>query len=221
MGKKTQHESPVIESLNEIKFKGKDGKEYRLGDGLDEDDVFPFKDKYKISYEAIKRIARAAGIWMTGESVVMSHGADPTIAVTVLFSCLTGKGGTCIHDGPTSFSKVGEASHENTRSITGKYKVTTAEKRGFERGVIEHLGFPKIYGESEFDEDESDKQSRITLSMKEQSMIAPLVNQILASRTKKQLKEASASIQEESSNLSGNQLQYLRILYEKQESKLN
>lgn len=226
----------------DLEIVGLNGSKIKLGELLSTQDILEYETrrdgvvipKYKITYEATKRLARFAGIFMVDEELLYSHidsKDEHHISLKIRFDCLTKiKEGRCSHDGPIHFTKVGEASHLNTRSITKKYQTTTAEKRGFERGVIEHLGIPNLYGESEFESDDTDigtkkdqkekSKTSTGLNPNDELGIAKEISTILLSRSIEALEVVQDQIKKKRKVLNVRQLEYLRNLYAKKEKEL-
>ncbi len=206
--------------MNIMFFEDSEGGKHTLGELLTQSDVFPFEvkrggktiTKHKISYDGIRRIARAAGINKYDFDVLLAPTQTNGMTTYIKVSLTTPEG---------VFVKLGEAGEINTKGISARYKGVMAEKRGFERAVIEYLGLPNIYGESEFAEEEGGEEaSKESFSSKDVEAIAPFVNELNEAASTEALEAVGHKIKDAAKSLTAVQLKKLRDLYSERDTQL-
>ena len=180
-----------------------------------------------LSHSAVQKIARIAGI-ATNAKVEESQNIIPSaensfntvVSVTIKCNAATNpKSNTgCVHDWYENYlTMTGEASKLNTGR--GKdYLRTMAEKRGYDRAVLRHLGIDGVYSEEEaiaFDEDAKSKVD--VISEDDLKGLVEFVNGIFQAKNVIELKKVADQIKK--TNCNENQLTYLRELYKKANSK--
>ena len=171
----------------------------------EEDKIFK-TTKYVITYEGIKKIAKAAGITRYDAKLLVS----PTIEnkYTCVFWVEIFAGEFRI------YGKVGSANEENTSGIARRHKEVIAEKRGYSRAVIEFLGLPYIYGEDEItSEDDERIKTKTGLKQDDFEEIKDWIKLIVESTEIKSLKDVGKKILEKITEFSEEQVEYLRKLY--------
>lgn len=219
-------ESQIKTSLS---FVNKNGKTQLLSSVVSPDEIWEYKVRRKregkmsekikhvLSYEAVKRIAKEAGISQIGLEIFDHPRLENKMNtyLNVIFGCQNCQhGGFLDEKGNAIFQKLGEASDENTSSITKLYKGTIAEKRGFVRGVIEHLSLPDMYGEEEFNEkDEESDGTGLKQSELKELADSGIINSILNARTLDELQTVGESLKERITSFSEKQVDYLKRLY--------
>lgn len=190
---------------------------------------FITEKKWLIRRDAIRRIAKEAGIYnVTKEKVYdpsfennYQHGFDVTVHCTIVHED-EDKKETCIH-GFSMTTMLGEASDSNTRGISRSYKGLTAERRGYARAVLVHLELSNIYGEDEFItedeligvEGEGEVSESIDLKPEEFKEISDHINKITIASTLDELIEVGRSIKSKTTEFNDSQLKLLRRYYEK------
>lgn len=164
------------------------------------------REKYMISYEGCKRLARAVGLRRTGSEVVVAPTLENKMTTYIMITVTDEKG--------NSTSRLGEASNENTAGISAMYKGAMAEKRGFVKAVIDHVALENFYGEEEFKEESLAEEPVKVLSKADFEALAPQLNMILNAQSKQDLDKVGLELKKISSEISTLQLDYLRKVYE-------
>lgn len=225
-------ESPVVTPIIEEEFTpleqsfvGKDNDIHPLTEVIDPDiDVYKKEKRtkgtdgkttvevrYLLRRDAVRKIAEAAGL-KSSKVVVFAPSIDNNYLTAFDITVTDPLGNTT--------TMLGEASNENTRGISKMYKALTAERRGYVRAILAHLGLKGIYGEDEFiEEDDIDVEEDKMPTKEEFEKIAPLVNRILNAESKTALQEIGEEIKGEVESLSEKQMNYLRELYKKNLNK--
>jgi hypothetical protein len=239
-----QKETVLIDSKDQT-FIDKEGNHVKLMDFIHPEEVWEIESKrstdttitivkrHFILYEGIKRLARESGIFYFDKVPVYT----PTIENKDLYGfdvtvyCSSGMDGMpdlngfreCLH-GFFKTSMLGEANNSNTKRLSDKYKGLTAEKRGYVRAVINHLGLRNIYGEDELEEEQSDNEGRsvdiTNIARDEFEELAPVVNDIFNSDTKEKLEIKMNLIASEANKYSMAQLAFLRKICSNKLSEL-
>ena len=127
----------------------------------------------------------------------------------------------CLHDPySTELTMTGEADLKNTGK-GGTYLRMMAEKRGYDRAVLRHLGVMGVLSEVEASALESDeeKQKVDVIEPDDLKKIVDLVNGILMSKTKDELIEVGNIIKTTKESYNDTQIAYLRELYKKANSR--
>ena len=177
-----------------------------------------------IIYDGIKRLAKAAGIYHFTKQKMY----DPTIENNELFGfditiwcnakTTKMKKDFCRH-GYHQTTMLGEASKLNTKSIGEKYKATMAEKRGYVRAVINHLGLVDILGEDELGEPQEIDETPPELKKEEFENLSSLLNDIIGAVSKEGLDNIGANIATKKTTLNDAQIGYLRKVFRKKLSE--
>lgn len=216
-----------------LNYKGQETKlmKFLKKDEVWEQDVKRYTDDNKvlvvkkkiITYDGIKRLAKESGIYNFTKQVLYSPGIENNdlhgFDVTVFCNALLG-GDFCTH-GYHKTTMVGEASKLNTKSIGEKYKATMAEKRGFCRAVISHLGLVDILGEDELGEPQEIDDTPQDLKRAEFEDLSGILNKILNAMNKDALILVGTEIKfADEGRYSKNQIEYLRKVYKKRLSEL-
>lgn len=201
-------------------FIDKDGRRNILLAFLKEDEVWEKevkrtgKTKKIITYEGIRRLAREAGIYYFHKKKLY----DPSIdnfqlrAFDVTIFCKKKEGVDCQH-GFHMTTMVGSADDKNTANIGGNHKDTMAEKRGFCRAVIQHLGLVDIYSDAEMDEEEGGVQKKHDLKPSQFESLGPILNKILNCATKEELHDVGAEVNTMKQDMTPEQVEYLKKVY--------
>lgn len=194
------------------------------------DDKITIVKRHFILYDGIKRLGREAGIFYSDKIQVYA----PTIENKDLYGfdvtvyCSAGSGDVlpdpkgnfeCIH-GYFKTSMLGEANNENTKRLSGKYKGLTAEKRGYVRAVINHLGLKNIYGEDELDEEKTENPSDESISRPDFEALREVLSKLLNAEDKDSLVLVGESINVDKEKFSKEQIEYLRLVFNKKMATL-
>lgn len=190
------------------------------------DEIIPFESKerrdgklvtitkYKLRYEAIKKIARSEGLYLKDFTLIL----EPTHEnkFTSYFKVVVG---TPKED----IIRLGESSDENTSTISKKYKGMTAIRRGFSRAVLEYLAIADLYGEDEIVEPDKGTPENIGLQESEFEALSEEINAILMTKDESVLSHIADNIKTKFSQgkYTQSQIEYLRKLFNEQLTKIN
>jgi len=200
----TLHDGRIVSTLQYI---DRDRDVYKKEKKSKVDGKIQVETKWILKRDAIKRISDAAGL--TFSKVLV-------IAPSIDNNYLTAFDVTVVDPAGKSTTMLGEASNDNTRGVSKMYKALTAERRGFVRAVLNHLGITNIYGEDEFvEEDDVEIDDSAMPSKDEFEEITQFANKILNAETKEDLQSVGEEIKAKAKGLSDKQMNYLRKLYEK------
>lgn len=233
---KKNHKEVIVRSekkntdLSEISFINRNARLVKLIDFVGPDEIWPFevkrgqsiKTKFVLSYEAVKKVAHEAGISISAIDYKVTPSNENRMSRDLVIQLICQ---SCPHKGFQNkeknciFPKVGEASDENTNGISRAYKATMAEKRGFVRGVIEHLRLPNMYGEEEFSAEEEKEESKIP-KPSELKELSEIINEILNAKNEKTLQKVGRKLKTDSTRYTSLQINYLRELYGKRLTQL-
>lgn len=120
-----------------------------------------------------------------------------------------------IHDVNEKYTtEIGESNRGNLGSRGRNNPANMAQKRGYDRAVFRHLGITGLLGEDELPDDIETTNQVNKLTHEDQKVIAPLINDILQSKTKKDLISFRTKMKNQS-GLSEGQLDVLRNLWKK------
>lgn len=232
--KKIKQENKIEDDL---KFLDAKGKEVKLKKVVSEKETWllekrgqPVKTRI-ISNKGVQKIAREAGIRTQyevkeSENIIPKPENSMLHIVEVTIECMAADKKNpqgCFHDPyDKKLTMTGEASRQNTGR--GKdYLRSMAEKRGYDRAVLRHLGMDGVYSEEEASAFEADEDKKKVENNKPEDFeqIAPMINLLLNAKDKKELANAVATIKSNSTSYNPAQLQYLRELYAKRNSEVN
>jgi hypothetical protein len=124
------------------------------------------------------------------------------------------KPGKCFHKSDSNFFSTGESSRLNTGSRGGSYMRIMAEKRAYDRGVLQHLGINgnvNIYSEDEAESFEEQPATPIDSIIEKLSSV---LNDIINTTTKEDLKRVGENIRK--MELSEEEKAYLRTIWLRQ-----
>lgn len=171
---------------------------------------FVTEKRYLIKRDGIRKIAGVAGIKPeVMKTLVVSPSVTNNymIAFDVTIEDLDGKKTTML----------GEASNENTKGIARMYKGLTAERRGYSRAVLVHLGLTNVYGEDEFVLEEEIQDGEIDTttshdlpSPEEFVKIKDVISLFTGATNRKELQDAVEKSREIKDELSPEQMNLLR-----------
>lgn len=223
----------VVDEPIDLLFHGTKG-DVNVDDVISKDELYTVTKKRKdgnkfvtekrtlIKRDGIRKIAEAAGILTKFEKKLI---IEPSVTNRYMIAF-----DVTVTDGNgRETTMLGEASDENTKGISKMYKGLTAERRGWSRAVLVHVGLTGVYGEDEFiqedeiaDEENIDKETSYdSLSHDSFKEIVPFVNAINASKSKSELRRVIESISSEKDKLSKEQKDYLNKLIKKNLIKLD
>lgn len=230
---KKQNEEIVIPA---VKFLDKEGKEITLDTVLSKEDYWMSKSRKKenwiVAHRGVEKIAKAGGIKPQINTTFKldverdyKNGMDTEVVATMTCQAwkvtetgtVVGNTEMCVHDSDRVFYSTGEASRQNTGSRGGSYMRIMAEKRAYDRGVLQHLGLNgevNIYSEDEADGFSEEKNKPLDDIIVK---LSPILNEILNCTNKDQLDLVGKKIREE--KYDEEELEYLRVVWARQNSK--
>jgi hypothetical protein len=219
-----------------IEFLDKEGKPITLDKVLEQGDYWVSKnrkgDSWIITHNGVIKLAKVAGIkppinttfkLETEKSYV--NGMNVEIIADMICEAFITTDGTgiepmsatlstplkCLHGSDQVFHSTGEASRDNTYGISGKYMRTIAEKRAYDRGVLQHLELNErvnVYSEAEspdFIEEPAKPVDQII------EKLSPTLNEILNATSKDELIRIAGNIRD--MQLDEEEKAYLRIIW--------
>ena len=208
-----------MDGLNQT-FKSVAGNPIKLKDFLTESDWWTLKTRssfvYIVLHDAVKKIAREAGINTDPEYSIMIPPSVNNNYTTVMQVKICDSTGKCTTD-------IGEVSRDNLGSRGRNNPVNMAQKRAFDRAVFNHLGITGLLGEDEIQEDEEKNtmDDFESLPDEEKKIIAPLLNQIFAAKIKPDLMKFKAEMVKQKVGLNEAQLSVLRKRWTKKLAELS
>lgn len=208
-------------------FLDKEGKIIKVKNLIDEKETWLLEKKREnksiriLAHSAIQKIAKVAGINSNYEVEESEHiipkpeNSMLNIVEVIIHCSAKTKNGGCVHDTQNYLRMTGEASKLNTGR--GKdYLRTMAEKRGYDRAVLRHLGIEGVYSEEEAIAFEAEEQAKIdVINADDIESIHEHINSILAAKSKEDLEKVAMQIKEQMNNYNENQIQFLREQYSK------
>ena len=217
-----------------VKFLDKEGKEASIDVVLAKEDYWVSRNKksvnWIVSHRGVEKIAKVAGIKpqintkfeiqvQPSYANAMAHEVVATMTCEAvpltlkdLVPCLK-----CAHDSDVTFFSTGEAGRGNTGARGGSYMRIMAEKRAYDRGVLQHLGINgevNIYSEDEspdFEEEKDKPLDDVILKL------SPILNEILNSTNKEELNVIAEKIRKE--KLDEQELKYLRGVWKRKNNE--
>lgn len=196
-------------------FVDKKGNDVMLLKFLKKEEWWTLKKRDRISviltHDGVKRIADAAGILGNYDIKVLT---DPNpgnnnqywVQITI-----------CDGDGRCT-TETGESNRGNLGSRGRNNPANMAQKRGYDRAVLRHLGINGLLGEDDIDEDKEENMK--TLSPEEAKTIAPLINELLAVKKKADIDAFNKKMKQLAPTFKEEQLSVLRNLRDKQQGAL-
>jgi hypothetical protein len=163
---------------------------------------------YIVYHDAVERIANLAGIRSDPEykfHIQPTTQNNYTTAVEIKITDHTGR----------STVNMGESSRGNLGARGRQNPINMAQKRAFDRAVFKHLGISGLLGDDELP-DEPEEQLMDKISHEEKQKIAPLINEIFASKKKTDLSVFKQKMSKIKVEYSEGQLEVLRSLWKKQ-----
>lgn len=188
-----------------------------LKDFLSNDDWWEMKQRgqnrsiYILTHAGVKKISNVAGISTdVGYTVLINptHENNYTIAIQAR-----------VQDSNKVTTEIGEANRNNLGTRGKQNPVNMAQKRAFDRAVLTHLGIVGFLGEDELPDDDSEKMENLTPD--EAKEIVDLLNEIFATKTKKELNDFSKKMKELKDSLLPKQVDVLRNAWYNQMNKFN
>jgi len=215
---KIEEAVPVKETVKEPELLGldqyflsKDRGPILLRDFLIEGDWYELKSRKRIvhilTHAAVQKISREAGITSTPEYTMMVQPSTTNNYTFVIQIRITDHTGRQTVD-------LGESNRNNLGLKGRSNPANMAQKRAFDRAVFNHLGITGLLGEDEI-QDEEDTEEMEKLTPEESQVIAPLINELFAAKTKSVLSAFSNKMKKEKDKYSDKQLEVLRGLYKK------
>jgi hypothetical protein len=224
-----------------VKFLDREGKEASIDVVLAKEDYWVSRNKksvnWIVSHRGVEKIAKVAGIKPQintrfeiqvepNYANAMAHEvvANMTCEAYEIIDTPSGKklgvldtSLKCLHGSDKVFFSTGEAGRGNTGARGGSYMRIMAEKRAYDRGVLQHLGINgdvNVYSEEEaeaFDKDPGKPLDQII------EKLSPILNKILNAESKDQLKTIAEEIRKE--KLDEQELEYLRGVWKRKNNE--
>lgn len=169
-----------------------------------------------LTHDAVRKIADKANLRAVDYKVLTQPDEHNGYQYTIM--C------TIEHKTRGRFVEIGESNRKNLGVRGRRNPANMAQKRAFDRAVLNALGITGLLSEEELS-DEEQEEVMDKLTMDEQKAIAPLINQINLAKTKENLYEFNRRMKKDVTsgkldNLNDTQLDYLRLLYKKKVGEL-
>jgi len=216
-----------------VQFLDKEGKVVSLDTILSQDDYWVHKNKkqnnFIVSHRGIEKLAKVSGIKPQintrfeiqvepNYANAMAHEVVATMTCEAVSKTRkVDESDKCFHTSDPIFYSTGEAGRGNTGARGGSYMRIMAEKRAYDRGVLQHLGINgdvNVYSEEEaeaFDKDPGKPLDQII------EKLSPILNKILNAESKDQLKVIAEEIRKE--KLDKQELEYLRGVWSRKNNE--
>jgi hypothetical protein len=222
--KKVKEEKEVEEKIIESTFLNSKGKEVKVSDIICKEDCWFLKraSKWVLAHNGVQKLAKVAGIseqYSVSDPIVQpSYENELEYLFRVTIHCKSGVNSKCMHGEPDT-SMLGEANRVSAPNRGRGYLAIMAEKRGYDRAVLKHLGLVNVYSEVEADEFEKEDNEQENLHRDEFEGIADDVNKIINSKGTDDLKKILPVIKKRIGTYNSKQQEYLRKLFAKQVAK--
>lgn len=223
MKKKTTENVKILDSspidigdgLNQS-FLNSKSKSIKLKDFLKKHEWWVLKKRNSISviltHDAVKRIADEAGIKQDPKYEVLTQPLHANNFQYLIQCTICDATGKCT-------TELGESNRANLGSRGRSNPANMAQKRSYDRAVFRHVGINGLLGEDEMDEEK--EQNVKTLSPEQAKAIAPLLNELLAVKDKKQIDAFNKKMKVDALNYAPEQLDVLRGLRDKKLGELS
>lgn len=189
-------------------FRGKDGSSLKVQKILEPTDVWKLAKRNStaliISHNGVKKIADAAGISSNVEYLILTQPKYDNNYQYLIQAKICDDTGKCTVE-------LGESNRNNLGSRGKNNPANMAQKRAYDRCVLRHLGIDGMISEDELPD--QDEYMNDTLSPEDMLAIAPLINQILAAKSKPDLIAFNKIMVKESVKYNVEQLEKLRTVY--------
>lgn len=211
--KKKSINEPELKGL-EQSFVNKDGKKVVLKSFLTEADWWVQKSRTRTAYivlhDAVKRIADEAGIAGDPDYKILISPSVTNNYMTAIQVTICDSKGRCTNE-------IGETSRDNLGTKGRANPINMTQKRAYDRAVFRHLKITGLLGEDEIQEDENKNimDDFASLPDEDKKKIAPLINKILAAKSKVELAEFSKLMKAKKAELNEAQLSVLRLRWQK------
>lgn len=194
-------------------FKGENGEMIKVQEILSPTDVWKLNKRNStaliISHNGVKKIADAAGILSNVEYQILTQPKyDNNYQYLIQAKICDSKGKCTVELGESNRNNLGTRGKNNPANM--------AQKRAYDRAVLRHTGIEGMLSEDELPD--QDEYMNDTLSPEDMLAIAPLINQILAAKSKNDLTAFNKVMVKESVKYNVEQLEKLRTVYK---NKLN
>jgi len=221
-----EKEEKIIEST----FLNSKGKEVKVSDIICKNDCWFLKraSKWVLAHNGVQKLAKVAGIaemYSVSDPIVQpSYENELEYLFRVTIHCKSGETKNketkfqCIH-GERDTAMLGEANKVSAPNRGRGYLAIMAEKRGYDRAVLKHLGLVNVYSEVEADEFEKEDNEQENLKRDEFEAIADDVNKIINSKGVADLKKILPIMKKKIESYNPKQQEYLRKLFAKQVAK--
>jgi len=190
-------------------FIDSNGATVELHTFLKEGDWWEKKSKTRrvviLTHDAVKKISKRAGVFITSYTVLTQPDCYNNYQYTIQATVVDPSGVPHIEIGESNRNNLGGKGRNNPANM--------AQKRAFDRAVLSAVGLVGVLSEDELAEE--DEEHMETLTHEEKKHIAPLINNILLAKNKKDLDAFNMSMRKVSINYNSQQLDYLRGLFKK------
>lgn len=195
------------------------GKVVHLSDFLKEGDWWETKGhgvkRQILTHDACKKIAEKANLRAVDYQILTQPSTQNGYQYTILCVLEHSKNG--------KFIEIGESNNRNLGARGRRNPANMAQKRAFDRAVLNALGITGLLSEEELS-DEEQEETMDQLTMEEQKGIAVFINHINLAKKKEDLYDFNKRMAADGKagkldNFSETQLDYLRLLYKKKYSE--
>ena len=162
-----------------------------------------------ISHNGVKKIADAAGISTNVDYQILTQPKYDNNYQYLIQCKICDNNGKCTVE-------LGESNRNNLGSRGKNNPANMAQKRAYDRAVLRHVGIEGLLSEDELPD--QDEYMNDSLQPEEMQAIAPLINKILAAKSKTDLTAFNNLMKKEASKYNEKQLEKLRTVYK---NKLN
>jgi hypothetical protein len=198
-------------------FENAPGKIVFLKDILSDEDWWESKAHGKISviltHRAVEKIAGLAGFEVLDYVVKTQPDCYNNYQYTVQ-ATIKDKNGVLLNP------EWGEANRSNLGSRGRNNPANMAQKRAFDRTVLKALGLTGLLSEEELSDEKNNEQMN-TLKPEDAKIIAPVINNILAIKTKGQLSTFNTYMAKEKIKYNKDMLDAIRKTYKAKVAEIN
>jgi len=200
-------------------FTDSKGKTVRLRDVITPNDVWETNGKSVkriiVTHDGVKKIADRAGVSKEVKYNILTqpdayNNYQYTIEARV---CMQKSKDDCAVE-------IGEANRSNLGGKGRNNPANMAQKRAYDRAVFRLIGITGLLSEEELADEEIEEDKMDKLSHDERKQIAPLLNQLLLAKEKKNLVEFDRMMKSKAKSFNEEQINYIRELYKKKVGEL-
>jgi len=212
-----------------VMFISSKGKEVSITKILDPKDYWLNRSRrgesWIVKHLGVEKLAMAAGVKKQINTqfridVLPSYENGMSHQVIGTMTCISkGKKSICAHGSDRTFYSTGEASRQNTNARGGSYMRVMAEKRAYDRGVLDHLQLKdkiNIYSEDEADSFEQEKMKPIDQIIEK---LSGILNEIINAKNMDELNLVASAIKK--LTLEQDEIEYLRGVWVRRREEIN